>query len=124
MDDLISRQATIVAIECSGLDDDSKDTVVRVIEQLPSAQPEQLTDKERFNGICPYIDKPCDDWECEKCAVNAEEAKWVRSQRTGRWSQVSGQATLCSCCGRASNAKQAKTWNYCPYCGAKMEEME
>ena len=39
MDDLISRQATIVVIECSGLDDDSKDTVVRVLEQLPSAQP-------------------------------------------------------------------------------------
>lgn len=29
-----------------------------------------------------------------------------------------------SCCGRASNAKQAKNWNYCPYCGKKMEEMK
>ena len=84
MNDLISRQAMMVAIECSGLDDDSKDTVVRVLEQLPSAQQE----------------------------------------RTGRWSQVSGQATLCSCCGRASNAKQARNWSYCPYCGEKMEEME
>ena len=42
MNDLISRQATMVVINCSGLDDDSKDTVVRVIEQLPSAHPEPI----------------------------------------------------------------------------------
>ena len=84
MNDLISRKAAMVVIQCSGLDDDSKDTVVRVLEQLPSAQQEQ----------------------------------------TGRWSQVSGQATLCSCCGRASNAKQARNYSYCPYCGTKMEEMK
>ena len=41
MHDLISRRATMIVIENSGLDDDSKDTVVRVLEQLPSAQPEQ-----------------------------------------------------------------------------------
>ena len=40
MSDLINRRAAMVVIECSGLDDDSKDTVVRVLEQLPSAQPE------------------------------------------------------------------------------------
>lgn len=40
MSDLISRKAAMIVIENSGLDDDSKDTVVRVLEQLPSAQPE------------------------------------------------------------------------------------
>jgi len=40
--DAISRQAAMVVIKCSGLDDDSKDTVVRVLEQLPSAQPEVI----------------------------------------------------------------------------------
>ena len=40
MNDLISRKAAMVVIGCSGLDDDSKDTVVRVLEQLPSAQSE------------------------------------------------------------------------------------
>ena len=35
--DTISRKATMIVIENSGLDDDSKDTVVRVLEHLPSA---------------------------------------------------------------------------------------
>ena len=57
MNDLISRQATIVVIECSGLDDDSKDTVVRVLEQLPSAQPEIIRCKEckHFHYDMPYV---------------------------------------------------------------------
>ena len=38
--DTISRKAAMVVFENSGLDDDSKDTVVRVLEQLPSAQPQ------------------------------------------------------------------------------------
>lgn len=45
MDDCISRQAAMVVFENSGLDDDSKDTAVRVLEQLPSAQPEQKKGK-------------------------------------------------------------------------------
>ena len=68
MSDLISRQAAIIVIENSGLDDDSKDTVVRVLEQLPSAQPEPLTDKEqriflaamgREEKVCKEVD---DEW--------------------------------------------------------------
>lgn len=43
------------------------------------------------------------------------------AQQAAHWSTVSGQAALCSCCGRASNAKQAIQFAYCPYCGAKME---
>ena len=43
--DTISRQAAMVVFENSGLDDDSKDTVVRVLEQLPSAHP-TYTDEE------------------------------------------------------------------------------
>ena len=46
MSDLISRQAAMIVIENSGLDDDSKDTVVRVLEQLPSAQPEIIRCKD------------------------------------------------------------------------------
>ena len=26
-----------------------------------------------FNGICPYTDKPCDDWVCKECIVEEEE---------------------------------------------------
>lgn len=36
-----------------------------------------MTDKERFDGKCPYTDKPCDDWDCANCEVNAEERKML-----------------------------------------------
>lgn len=50
--DTISRQATIIVIENSGLDDDSKDTVVRVLEQLPSAKPTQTNaDSTQTNAL-------------------------------------------------------------------------
>ena len=61
--DSISRQAAMIVIENSGLDDDSKDTVVRVLEQLPSAQPEPKEDcdtcKHGYFG----------DSQCNNCRV-------------------------------------------------------
>ncbi|MBQ7146006.1 MAG: hypothetical protein IJR95_04480 [Lachnospiraceae bacterium] len=69
-----------------------------------------------------------DPWWCEGMTrailEGVKRLPSAQQERTGRWSQVSGQATLCSCCGRASNAKQERNWSYCPYCGEKMEEME
>lgn len=69
-----------------------------------------------------------DPWECEGTArailEGVKRLPTAQQEQTGRWSQVSGQATLCSCCGRASNAKQARNWSYCPYCGTKMEEIK
>lgn len=32
-------------------------------------------DAEFFNGKCPYTDKPCYEWECDTCEVEAEEKK-------------------------------------------------
>lgn len=32
-----------------------------------------MTDRERFDGKCPYTDKPCDDGDC----VNCEERKML-----------------------------------------------
>lgn len=46
----------------------------------------------------------------------------VAEIRRGRWSDISGQACLCSVCGRPQNYKQAKGWRYCPMCGAIMNE--
>ena len=36
-----------------------------------------MTDKERFNGKCPYTDKPCDTFECKGCAVEEAERQFV-----------------------------------------------
>ena len=45
-------------------------------------------------------------------------------KKRGTWSDISGQACLCSVCGRPQNYKQAMGWKYCPCCGAKMQEVE
>jgi hypothetical protein len=64
MDDLISRQAAIDVVK--GIDR----YFVRYIEELPSAQPEQLTDKEqriflaamgREEKVCKQVDDECRD---------------------------------------------------------------
>ena len=31
----------------------------------------------RFGGKCPYTDKPCEDWECDKCPVEEQERLWT-----------------------------------------------
>ena len=33
--------------------------------------------KEHFNGICPYINKPCDTWTCGACEVERRERKFA-----------------------------------------------
>lgn len=48
----------------------------------------------------------------------------VPDLKSGKWSDISGQACLCSVCGRPQNYKQAMGWKYCPCCGAKMQEVE
>ena len=35
----------------------------------------RIWDAEFFDGKCPYTDKPCTDWECDTCEIEAEEKK-------------------------------------------------
>ena len=67
MDDLISRQAAIDAL-CNV--DEYNSRSVKAIKNLPSAQPEQLTDKEqriflaamgREEKVCKQVDEECRD---------------------------------------------------------------
>lgn len=96
MDDLISRKAAI--------------------DELRKCQTYRLYEGDDE----PKIERS----NAEAVIMHLPSEQTAQQEQTGRWSQVSGQATLCSCCGRASNAKQARNWNYCPYCGAKMEEIK
>lgn len=32
-------------------------------------------DAEFFDGKCPYTDKPCYEWECNTCEVEAQESE-------------------------------------------------
>ena len=92
---LIDRQAAMIVIENSGLDDDSKDTVVRVLEQLPSAQPERRTGKWIVQDI---YKKDMYRVSCSCCGESS-----MVDQRS------------------IAKAVDIKVYNFCPNCGARME---
>lgn len=33
--------------------------------------------RDYFHGRCPYTDKPCEDWNCNKCKVEQEEREYL-----------------------------------------------
>ena len=35
------------------------------------------SDAERFGHRCPYTDKPCLDFACSECEVEAREERWI-----------------------------------------------
>ena len=70
--DLISRQAAIETVKkhYRGIDNDLLEIIAYEMEELPSAQPEPLTDKEqriflaamgREEKICKQVDEECRD---------------------------------------------------------------
>ena len=40
-----------------------------------------------FDGICPYTDKPCDDWMCKECKVEERGRYTTAEQRMKTLSQ-------------------------------------
>lgn len=38
-----------------------------------------MTAKEYFKGVCPYTDKPCEDWNCTECEVEKAEREYIES---------------------------------------------
>lgn len=38
------------------------------------------SDKEAFNGRCPYTDKECDEFHCWRCEIEKEEREWLNSE--------------------------------------------
>lgn len=48
-----------------------------------------------------------------------------RKGREGKWELgKSGLVRFCSVCHNFTSLNLAREWNYCPYCGAKMEVQE
>lgn len=72
---------------------------------------------------CPFYCHDCDACMFAQFVAGIPKAD-VSEVRRGHWSDISGQACLCSVCGRPQNYKQAMGWKYCPCCGAKMKEVE
>ena len=110
MSDLISRQAAIDAICEHGMDlerrgitvlsvANHKQVMVDLLENLPSAQPTQ-------SKALPTVDVP--------------------DRKVGKWIEEVGML-MCSECGDAWGTEQfdeVTSFNFCPNCGAKMEEVE
>lgn len=44
--------------------------------------------------------------------------------RHGRWNTINGRFTQCSVCGVSRDIRTQVGWNFCPVCGAKMDEEE
>ena len=40
-----------------------------------------MTDKEKFNGKCPYTNKLCEDWDCLNCKVEEEEREYMKETK-------------------------------------------
>ena len=42
------------------------------IEAIKKAKAIENQDREYFKGICPFTNKPCDEWTCRTCEVEQE----------------------------------------------------
>lgn len=48
----------------------------------------------------------------------------VQEVRHGHWDTINSKVTQCSVCGVSRDIRTQVGWNFCPVCGAKMDEEE
>lgn len=46
-------------------------------KEKPRMAGKRTYDAELFDGKCPYTDKPCYDWECNTCEIDAQEKEAI-----------------------------------------------
>ena len=121
MNDLISRQAAIDEIrKCRFVVD-----AIEKIRALPSAQPEVLACGEGELSAQPEdICSECDAWNVYKnyAQPHRKKGKWLplfngKFKGGAYWFK-------CSECERIVPDVRNGGWNYCPNCGARMDEGE
>lgn len=56
--------------------------------------------------------------------VNEAPTADVQEVRHGRWNTITSKVTQCSVCGVIRDIRTQVGWNFCPVCGAKMDEEE
>lgn len=133
MDDLISRQAAIDAINSGMLTDDDTqfecpsecnsmlEWAVNAVKELPTAEPSVVTMK--LNADPEEVKKLI------KRSMTLMPTAEKRSRWTGRLDNdwAGGGAWVCSECGHGyafGAYHEAFEFNYCPNCGARMGESD
>ena len=140
MDDLISRQAAIDAIndlpDCpNGFSDVyDKSCIIGVLEQLPPAQSERLTDDD-FETIRIHLNAQKENLCNQQRWKEAEEYQRIIDRfmafasaqsvrKKGKWRVYEGEMT-CSCCETTFYTDlcqyiDGNVPRFCPWCGADM----
>lgn len=143
MSDLIDRQEAMIVIENSGLDDDSKDTVVRVLEQLPPTQPTQTNaDLTQNNALYRVKGFPIDAdllmtkvlkeygimahdrlYHIIETMDKYEIPSTQPERKPGKWITVNGRLGNEVECSQCHSVFWCWMGNYkfCPSCGARRE---
>lgn len=75
------------------------------------------------------LDCPCHDGEYGVCNLTRKTIDDVRPNdcpivKHGYWKYLGGNWWLCTVCGLEIEARKTPWQNYCPFCGAKMDEEE
>lgn len=109
--------------------DDAKDTVLRIINEQPTAYSvdkvvEELEDlKNRYDkndfairGIIEKAIKIVKQSSVVDNVCNTKQGKWIFDKFTAQY----GNPYRCSCCSEEFE----DTYNYCPNCGVNMKEVE
>ena len=122
--DTISRQVAITALSHMCSEDEKGITVSRanvdsMLKSLPSAQPEERTEKHTETHACDLISRQA-AIDALDCINGAEEVLRALppaqpEREKGKWSD-GYRWQRCSLCKQTGK----KSWNYCPNCGADM----
>ena len=129
MDDLISRQAAIDALDDVLVEDDSCKVWFKLaLKQLPSAEPfsqkEKLKMRVESEDLFPDLPQNIKDKNTEiaKAYQEGYEQGKKDTERRGRWVNA-----FCSVCGEEALTEWNDTGGeyaftaFCPNCGARME---
>jgi hypothetical protein len=132
MDDLISRQAVIEAIDSVLVEDESCKVWFKLaVKNLPSAQPEPLTvniDNELTKDECDRLKQVMRDSPIlllPSAQSERKKGKWIRED--GIAHGIVSRVVKCSLCGKNAGLSEEGFWNlsdFCPNCGARMEVKE
>ena len=132
-DDTISRRMAIDAFENTTF---TKNEIRRRLSDLPSAQPEHLTDDD-FETIRIHLDaykeKLCNQgrWKEAKeyqriydrfmafasAQVDRPQGEWIGEADGYADGELVYDTWYCSNCGYVVDDDEPPTWNYCPNCG-------